>query len=249
MTVSGGGGAEFHSAYVSRGKVNVDKPTIFLDANLVAETEDIGFFQVGWWDFSSLTERRQHGGGYRHHAFVENDLYCLYGYEYEFMPGWMVRAKAGLGWYILDGFSDDITEQDVVTDAVFRCPYIWVTWFSRSNYWPRNDTSMTLGFFRPFDLGYGFTFFPGFILDGGNHNWVNQRHAASKSGESIHAGFTSMSFHVEIWYQLTDWCRIKAGCRQMDIFDARARRSVQNSGDPWLRADFPDIFFGVSCIF
>ena len=251
IALSGGGGAEFHSAYVSRGKVNVDRPCIFLDANLVAATEDFGFAQIGWWDFSSLSGRRQHGDGYRQHAFVENDLYILYGYRYEFAPGWNLIAKAGHGWYILDGFTkpNDIVEQDIITDAVFNSPYLQITWFSRSNYWPRNDTSMTLGFFRPVDLGYGFTFIPGFLLDGGNHKWVNNRHAAAKSGESIHAGFTSMSFHVEFQYALSDWCRLRLGCRHMDIFDPDARRSVKHSGDPWLRADFPDVFFGLNCAF
>lgn len=251
LTVSGGGGAEFHSAYVSRGKVNVDRPTVFLDANVVVDSGAFGFAQVGWWDFSSLTGRRQHGDGYRHHAFVENDLYGLYGYEFEFAPDWRLRAKAGFGWYILNGFTrpGDVVEQDVVTDVVFSCPYLTVSWFSRSDYWPRNDTSMTVGFFRPFELGYGFVFVPGFLLDGGNRKWVNQRHAASVSGESISGGFTSMSFHAEIQYRVSDWCLLKTGCRHMDIFDRDARRSVDKSGQYWLHNDFPDVFFGVGCAF
>lgn len=251
LTIGGGGGAEFHSAYVSRGKVNVDQPTIFLDANLKAKTENFGFVQIGWWDFSSLTDRRQHGYGYRHHAFIENDLYVLYGYEYEFAPGWSLCAKAGHGWYILNGFTEpnNIVEQDIVTDATFKSPYLWITWFTRSNYWPDNTTSMTLGFFKPIDLGCDFWLYPGFLLDGGNHKWVNKRHSAAKSGESIHAGFTSMSFNLEVWYQITENIRIKAGARQMDIFDRRARRAVRNSGDAWLHADCIDMFFGVTCRF
>lgn len=251
LAVSGGGGAEFHSAYVSRGKVNVDRPTVFLDANTVVDTGSFGFAQIGWWDFSSPTERRQHGDGYRHKAFVENDVYGLYGYDFEFMPEWHLRAKAGFGWYILNGFTrpNDIVERDVVVDVEFRCPYLTLTWFSRSNYWPRNDTSMTLGLFRPVELGCGFTVIPGFLLDGGNHRWVNQRHAANLSGESICGGFTSMSFHLELQYRVSERCRLKLGCRQMDIFDRDARRSVDNSGCYWLHNDFPDVFFGVSSAF
>jgi len=242
---------EFRSAAPSRGKMDDDRPHMYLYATAVVDTPSAGSFGMGYWSDTALTKRLSS----RHRRLLyENDAIPFYRYKWNFNNEWSLQTDAILDLKYFSGYKDEYRfGWHYFTDAAFYGrldnPYIVPYTLIRRMLHPDSRFDFRLGALRTFRLPWNLTLTPGLYSDGGSEEQVRRRYGPRPDGSSYRPGFNAITTFIRIARPISRHISIYAGIEQFDIVRDAARRAEKRRKSPEARRDITIAVFGITAWF
>ena len=219
--------SEVESAHVTRGKIRSITPVWNIDASLGAEIKDCGYVLAGVWIESDLS---LHYSEIRDWYFNQIDPLASYGYEWKICEGWSLDSRVGLQWNAMTGYYGERRRSydEYQWRESLKTPFVTVSWFMRTFYYPYYATAFKVGAKRKFPICGGLSFAPSVWLDGGTKHWNARRFGQYTLDKADYSrGFNSGSLQLFLTYTFDNGIVLYGGITEYVLIDSTARRQTR----------------------
>lgn len=236
---------EIRTAAPSRGKMDSDRPHLYLYASALVDLPNAGSVGVGYWSDSELSNRV---ADKHRRVLFENDAIPFYRYVWNISQNLSWRNDLMYDIKVFGGYNQvDIPDYHDIClysrmDNSFLTPYALI----RRMLVPADDNrfDFRLGVLHSFNLPWGLSVMPGAYVDGGNGIQAYRRYGRKLNGlRDYNPGVNATVIFVQLNKKITENISVYAGIEDFHIIRHSAREIEDSRDDPTARND---MFLGLA---
>ena len=236
---------EVRTAAPSRGKMDSDRPHLYLYATALVDLPNAGSVGVGYWSDSDLSNRV---ADKHRRTLFENDAIPFYRYIWNVCPGLSWRNDLMYDIKVFGGYNHvDVPDyHDICLYSRMDNPYLTPYALIRRMLVPVDDNrfDFRFGVLRTFALPCGFSLTPGAYVDGGNGIQVFRRYGRKRDGSRDYsAGINATVVFLQLDKKITENLSVYVGIEDFHIVRRSARQIEDSRDDPTARND---MFLGLA---
>lgn len=231
---------EVRTAAPSRGKMDSDRPHLYLYGTAHVDLSTYGALGVGYWSDSELTRRVAD----KHRCVLfENDAIPFYRYVWRLATDWSWRNDLMYDIKFFNGYKgvDVPVYHDICLYSRLDNPHLTPYALIRRMLVPVEDNrfDFRIGLLRAFALPWwGLTLTPGAYVDGGNATQVYRRYGRRPDGSRDYTpGVNAMVSFLQLAKQLSESVTVYAGVEDFHIVRHSARQIEDRRDDVTARND------------
>jgi len=220
---------EIRSTYLSLGKIVEDRPMQVTSIRLGYDVGTIGRIGIRNWDVSSLTDRRH---DVHRHALYHTEIGPTWEYDLVIAEDWRLHNDLTVSWTFYDGFENTVANKTYwwwQIEQSLNNPYLTPFYRLRRCVNGSDYLYCRIGMRHRFMIWGGLYVTPELAIDGGNDRNQNRVFGQKTNGDSIGAGFYSISPRLEIGWIFNSYLTCYAWVEQYEVMGS-ARSVNADSG-------------------
>ena len=243
--------AEVRSTYISLGKLLEDRPMQVSSVRVGVDTGDFGRFGIRNWDVSSLTDRRS---DVHRHALYHTEFGPTWQYTLDIADDWRLKSDITRSWTIYRGFksghnSSNRTYHWYQAEESLENPYLVPFCRVRRTFRGNDYLYFRAGLRRRIPIWGDFSATPSVFTDGGSSRYQKRAFGRAIDGGDWPAGFSSVSFRLELSWALGDGISLFAYVEQYEVAGCDHRRTNSASASRCAHNDWTHGVIGIRAKF
>ena len=239
---------EVRSTYQSLGKIVEDRPMQITNVRVGYDAGEFGRFGVRNWDVSSLTGRRHDA---HRSALYHTEFGPTWQYDLDIAEGWRLNSDLTRSWTMYRGFEGRASNRTYhwwQIDQSLENPYLVPFYRMRRCFRGNDYLYFKVGVRRRFPVVDGLYVMPSVFAEGGssrnNRRILGERPGGGRWG----SGVSSISFRLELGWNVCDCLTAFAYVEQYAIVGGEARRANADSDYRSAHNDWTHYGFGLKML-
>lgn len=238
---------EIETGHTMLGKVITVDPRWVLDVGATWRTERFGYFLVGVWNATELTDRYD---ATRRRAFNEIDPRVGYGYAWTFADGWSLDTRLEFQHSQMHyADTSDVFRQWIGTETL-STPWVDVYGFAWVITYPYQAPAYRVGALKDIPVWGPVSIEPHVYLDLGPERWNRRRFGEWTDDPARYSsGANAINAHLLAHWRVNGNVRLYAGVRHISAVQGEVRRQLRAWDSPNGKPDFTYFVVGAYVTF